>query len=80
MAKADFVLGGPQWGQLMKELFVSSDTSAPSNPEKEDVLNAWLQPNGVIHLQGSSQKAVDEAPETIRGELDLAPALCLHAG
>ena len=80
MAEADFVLGGPQWGQLMKELFVSSDTSAPSDPAKEDGLNARLQPNGVIQLQGGSQKAVDEAPETIWEELDLAPALCLHAG
>ena len=49
----------------MKELFVSSDISAPSDPEKEDGLNARLQPNGVIQLQGGSQKAVDEAPETI---------------
>ena len=80
MAEADFVLGGPQWGQLMTELFVSSDTSAPSDPAKEDGLNARLQPNGVIQLQGGSQKAVDEAPETIWEELDLAPALCLHAG
>lgn len=57
MAKTDLVLGGPQWGQLVEEFFVSNDTH-PAQTERKMGLS-------LTELTGSGEAA--RAPEKVWG-------------